>query len=129
MAHLSHRRTSPERGGNGKYMQIGELAHQTGLSTRQLRYWTQHGLLRERRTTNGYRAYDEDAPTRARRIHALLEAGLTMKEIKRITGCLDLDQGVCKRERELLKAKHAELEERITCLRHAQDLIGEALNR
>jgi MerR family regulatory protein len=45
-------------------MLIGELAERAGTSTRTLRYYEQHGLVRARRSANGYRVYDEaELPT------------------------------------------------------------------
>ncbi len=59
-------------------MRIGELAEQAGTSTRTLRYYEQHGLLNARRTTNGYRDYDEGDLRLVREIRSLLEIGFNL---------------------------------------------------
>ncbi|WP_435866639.1 MerR family transcriptional regulator [Streptomyces yokosukanensis] len=55
---------------------IGELAKRTGTSERLLRYYERVELLRPERRPNGYRTYDETAPSAVLRIRALLAAGL-----------------------------------------------------
>jgi len=69
-------------------MRIGELARQAGTSTRTLRYYEQHGLLRARRQPNGYREYDENEVRLAREIRALLAIGFGVEEIRPFVDCL-----------------------------------------
>jgi len=72
-------------------MRIGELARRTGASTRALRYYEQHGLLRAERAGNGYREFPESAVVRAGNIRDLLGAGLTVEDIREplAHGCLE----------------------------------------
>jgi MerR family transcriptional regulator, copper efflux regulator len=42
-------------------MTIGELATQTGVSTRTLRFWADEGLIPCDRTVAGYRSFGPDA--------------------------------------------------------------------
>ena len=53
-------------------MLIGELAERAGTSTRTLRYYEPHGLVRPRRSANGYRLYDEAELRVVQEIRALL---------------------------------------------------------
>lgn len=69
-------------------IRIGELADQTGASTRALRYYEQQGLLESRRQPNGYRDYSSDAVIRVRNIRRLLDAGLSCDDIRELDGCL-----------------------------------------
>jgi DNA-binding transcriptional MerR regulator len=69
-------------------MRIGELAEQAGTSTRALRYYEQHGLLSARRTTNGYRDYDEGDLRLVREIRSLLEIGFNLEETRPFVECL-----------------------------------------
>ncbi|QIS20576.1 MerR family transcriptional regulator [Nocardia terpenica] len=62
-------------------MRIGELARRTGATRRALLYYESHGLLPSRRTTNGYREYDEHAVQRVDNIRRLLSVGFTAEEI------------------------------------------------
>ncbi|WP_280265732.1 MerR family transcriptional regulator [Nocardia wallacei] len=59
-------------------MLIGELAGRAGTSARTLRYYEQHGLVRARRSSSGYRVYDEAEVSIVRKIRALLELGFDL---------------------------------------------------
>ena len=72
-------------------MRIGELAEQTGASTRALRYYEQRGLLGSERAPNGYREYPPEAVERVRGIRLLLNSGLTSDDVRELRGCLRLE--------------------------------------
>jgi DNA-binding transcriptional MerR regulator len=75
-------------------VRIGELARQTGVSERSLRYYEQQGLLTANRTPGGQRDYPEAAVDRVIRIQELFAAGLHSKKIARLLPCLrDTDGG------------------------------------
>ncbi|WP_225728740.1 MULTISPECIES: MerR family transcriptional regulator [unclassified Nocardia] len=69
-------------------MLIGELAERVGTSTRTLRYYEQHGLVRARRSANGYRIYDETELPVVHEIRTLLAAGFDLAEIQPFVACL-----------------------------------------
>ncbi|GAA3736135.1 MerR family transcriptional regulator [Plantactinospora mayteni] len=69
-------------------MLIGELAEQAGTSTRMLRYYEAHGLVRPERTANGYRCYDEAELRVVREIRGLLAVGLGLDDIRPFVACL-----------------------------------------
>ncbi len=69
-------------------MRIGELANRAGTSTRTLRYYEEHGLLAARRTTNGYRDYDETDLRLVREIRSLLDIGFNLEETRPFVECL-----------------------------------------
>ncbi|MFC3494614.1 MerR family transcriptional regulator [Glycomyces rhizosphaerae] len=69
-------------------MRIGELAAHTGVPTRMLRYYEQHGLITAERHANGYRDFEEDTVELVRQICGLLDAGIPVKIIKQILPCL-----------------------------------------
>jgi DNA-binding transcriptional MerR regulator len=69
-------------------MRIGELAERAGTSARTLRYYEQHGLLQARRTSNGYRHYDEGDLRLVREIRSLLEIGFNLEETRPFVECL-----------------------------------------
>ncbi|MFT4123359.1 MAG: MerR family transcriptional regulator [Microbacteriaceae bacterium] len=62
-------------------MRIGELARQTGVSTRALRYYEEQGLLTPDRTPSGQRTYPESAAEWVRLIQQLFTAGLSSRTI------------------------------------------------
>ncbi|MEV6322925.1 MerR family transcriptional regulator [Nocardia sp. NPDC051787] len=69
-------------------MRIGELAQRAGTSTRALRYYEEHGLVRPRRAANGYRSYDEAELRIVAEIRALLGAGFDLDDIRPFVACL-----------------------------------------
>ncbi|MCX4666691.1 MerR family transcriptional regulator [Streptomyces sp. NBC_01381] len=73
-------------------MRIGELAEVTGATPRALRHYEEAGLIESERAHNGYRLYDaERAVTRVRNIRFLLDAGLTLDDVRVFLPCLDGD--------------------------------------
>ncbi|MET8766468.1 MerR family transcriptional regulator [Streptomyces sp. NPDC004658] len=72
-------------------MRIGELAEATGTTPRALRHYEQHGLITSVRAANGYRTYDTGTAVRVRNIRRLLEAGLTLDDVRAFLPCLDGD--------------------------------------
>lgn len=62
-------------------MRIGELASRTGASIRALRYYEEQGLLRPKRTANGYRAFSDTDVATVAKIQLLLSAGLNSRKI------------------------------------------------
>ncbi|MFD7063355.1 MerR family transcriptional regulator [Streptomyces sp. NPDC059906] len=62
---------------------IGELARETGLSIRTLRYYDRLGLLTpSARTEGGHRCYDADDVRRLHRVLALRSFGLPLAQIR-----------------------------------------------
>lgn len=72
-------------------MLIGELARTTGTSPRALRHYEQAGLLTAVRAANGYRDYPPRSVVRVRNIRHLLDAGLTLDDVRAFLPCLDGD--------------------------------------
>ncbi|MDR8409845.1 MerR family transcriptional regulator [Nonomuraea sp. 3-1Str] len=69
-------------------MRIGDLARETGVNKRLLRYYEEQGLLRPLRLDNGYREYSEADVATVRHIRALLAAGLSTAVIARVLRCV-----------------------------------------
>ena len=66
-----------------KLLQVGELAKQTGLSIRTLRYYDEIGLLvPSHRTEAEYRLYSEADIARLQQILSLRQLGFALKEIR-----------------------------------------------
>ena len=70
-------------------MLIGELAAQTGVTTRALRFYEEQGLLSCRRTAAGYRDYDADTVIRVLAIRELLDIGFTVADVGAFAPYLD----------------------------------------
>lgn len=74
---------------DGSYLQdevysIGELAKQSGVSTRTLRHYDSLGLLNPKRQANGYRAYDARDAKKLAQILAMKLCGLPLGTISNI---------------------------------------------
>jgi DNA-binding transcriptional MerR regulator len=65
-----------------KAYKIGELARQTGATTRTLRYYEELGLLEPLRNHSGQRLYGEDSFARLNFINELKSGGFSLIEIK-----------------------------------------------
>ncbi|MFC4119296.1 MerR family transcriptional regulator [Nonomuraea zeae] len=73
-------------------MRIGDLARETGVSRRLLRYYEEQGLLRPLRLPNGYREYGDADVAAVRHIRTMLAAGLPTVVIGRLLDCVH-DEG------------------------------------
>src|SRR5882757_7621230 len=102
-------------------MRIGELADRVGTSTRALRYYESHGLLRAGRAANGYRDYSEEDLRLVREIRSLLDIGFGLEETRPFVECLRAgnDSGdVCPASIAVYRSKLAELDSCIERLQH-----------
>lgn len=95
--------------------QIGELAARTGLTPDTLRYYERLGLLRPpRRSSGGFRLYDQATLDRLRFIKQAQLLGLSLDDIHALISYRG--QGGtkrCQRVRDLLRAKLADLEQQL----------------
>ena len=114
-------------------MRIGDLARETGVSRRLLRYYEDQGLLRPVRLVNGYREYAEADIATVRHIRALLAAGLPTAVIARILHCVhdDDEQLVpsgCPTLLENLRRERAHITETISRLQSSQGALDDLLD-
>jgi len=66
-------------------LKIGELANQTGLSIKTIRYYESRGLLEQPpRTEAGYRLYGPEEVARLRFVQRAKLLGLTLEEIREL---------------------------------------------
>jgi DNA-binding transcriptional MerR regulator len=111
-------------------VRIGELAALTGASTRALRNYEREGLIASERAANGYRVYDERAAVRVRNIRHLLEAGLTLADVRCFGPCLDGDMTAAPPSPEglrIARERLAAIDERIAAQLEARDRLARAL--
>ena len=120
-------------------MNIGELARQTGVSIRSLRYYEAKQLLSPQRGENGYRAYDQMAIERVRMIQFYLGLGLSTNEIFDVVFCSKPDDvatlcdgsglSSCPEEMDFYQEKLAEIEAQIAALEKAKTYLKQRLKR
>ena len=95
-------------------LKIGEVAAQSGLSVKALRYYDDIGILRPAaRTGSGYRLYDPDALTQVAFVRAAQAVGLTLGEIREVIALRDRGEVPCGHVLELIQRRAGELDDRI----------------
>jgi len=68
-----------------KYLQIGELAKKTKVTTRTIKHYEDKGImLPNKKTYGGFRLFEENNIKSLERIKNLQKAGFSLKEIKEI---------------------------------------------
>lgn len=109
-------------------MKIGELAARTDLSIDTLRYYEKLGLITPPRRIGGQRIYDEAAVGWIGFLKALKATGMNLNDMKRYA--LMRARGVqtaaprrqmLERQREIVRARIAELQDCLTLLDHKID--------
>lgn len=105
------------------HMQIGEVAEQTGLSLRTIRYYEEVGLVRpSARTTGGFRLYSELDLARLRLIRRMKPLDFTLEEMKEVLEVLDGLQ-----DASVLTPEHEALIDRLEMYREAANVRVAAL--
>lgn len=120
-------------------MNIGELARQTGVSIRSLRYYETKQLLSSQRGENRYRTYDQMAIERVRMIQFYLSLGLSTNEIFDVVFCSKPDDvasfcdgtepSSCLEDMDFYQEKLAEIEAQIAALEKAKTYLKQRLKR
>jgi DNA-binding transcriptional MerR regulator len=118
-------------------MRIGELAKETGVPARMLRYYEEQGLMSPRRLDNGYRTYDDYLVERVKKIRGLVDSGVPTRIISDILPCLDKPQTIVVQNpepglRELLTTERDRMTEKIDFLIQNRDSLTryiEAIDR
>ncbi|MRX11308.1 MerR family transcriptional regulator [Pseudoduganella sp. FT25W] len=94
-------------------MQIGEIASATGLTRDTLRFYEKRGLLRARRSANGYRDYPPEAVDWLRYIKLAQTLGFTLAEIEADLPLLAEPDASAPQLRAALQRKLADIDQRI----------------
>jgi len=98
-------------------MQISELAAQSGVSAKTIRYYETVGLLpAPNRADNNYRRYDEAVVERLRFIASARSLGFALADIRELLAARDAGEAPCERVLEALDAQLATLDRRIADL-------------
>jgi MerR family mercuric resistance operon transcriptional regulator len=101
---------------NDRRLKIGQLARQTGLSIKTIRYYERRGLLEQPpRTQSGYRLYGPEEVARVRFVQRAKLLGLTLEEIKELVElAARCNEGeIVPRLEEVLEAKLKETERKM----------------
>ncbi|KDN84628.1 MerR family transcriptional regulator [Kitasatospora cheerisanensis] len=101
-------------------MTIGQLAERTGVPASAIRFWERHGLLPAPERQGGQRRYPPQAADRIVLLRKFQQAGLSLAEVREF----QQDQP---RRHAMIRAKVAEIEQRMIDLDHAHQLLTHAL--
>lgn len=109
---------------------ISQLADQVGIPSTTLRFYEQVGLLPARRSSSGYRMYDDSAVARLRFVIAGKRLGLPLTDIRELLDVRDVGRcaDVRDRLRPLLASQVAEAEQRSAELAAFTELLRRALD-
>ncbi|MBB3111192.1 DNA-binding transcriptional MerR regulator [Paenibacillus phyllosphaerae] len=95
-------------------MRIGQLAQETGVSVRSLRYYEQQGLISPIRQENGYRDYSPLTVHTVEAIKLYLNLGLSTEQIAGFLTCvLRNKEAFCAEIMPVYEKKLAEIEAQI----------------
>ena len=109
-------------------LRIGELASAAGVTTDALRYYERLKILpRPSRTDAGYRLYSQEDIERVRFIKQSQSLGLSLDEIKGLLPGRGAGLSECRRVRDLLSTKLAELDAKISDMREFRKTLASYL--
>ncbi|MGC5617636.1 heavy metal-responsive transcriptional regulator [Georgenia sp. Z1491] len=98
-------------------MRIGELAAQTGVRPKTIRFYETAGVLpAPARTTSGYRVYDSSAVDRLAFVKAAQAAGLTLAQVRDVISAREASGAPCQHVAAMLENHATALQARITAL-------------
>jgi MerR family transcriptional regulator, copper efflux regulator len=111
-------------------MRIGELAAVSGVTAKTIRYYEDIGVLdAPARTPSGYRNYTREATDRLGFIRSAQAVGLTLGEIRGIVALRDRGATPCAHVLELITARAADLDRRISQLQRLRTELGRLVAR
>lgn len=90
-------------------LSIGQVAERAGLRTSRIRYYEEIGVLPEPMRVSGQRRYDEDVLHRLSIVDVAQRAGLTLDEIRELTGRRSREETAGDRLRVVAEAKLPEI--------------------
>lgn len=109
---------------------IGELADRSGFNVDTIRYYERAGLLPEPdRTDGGFRVYGREDVERLEFVRQAQSLGLDLAEIAEILEISDAGIEPCQHVRERLRARLAEVRDRIREVEGLRQRLRTALRR
>jgi MerR family copper efflux transcriptional regulator len=117
-----------DTGARPKWLKIGEVAKRSGVGIETLRFYERQGLVgRPARTESGYRLYDESVVEQLEFIRQAQTLGFSLAEIARIISESRAGHSPCAEVREIVRARLAELAERLAELKRYRKELAATL--
>jgi MerR family transcriptional regulator, copper efflux regulator len=111
-------------------MRIGEVAAQSGVSAKTIRYYEDIGVLPPpERSPSGYRNYGSAVLDRLAFVRGAQAVGLSLGEIRGIVALRDKGETPCVHVLDLLRGRAAELDHRIAELRTLRGDLNRLVTR
>jgi len=111
-------------------LQIGQVAHKTGLSVDAIRFYEKSGLLpRPPRTQGGYRLYQEREIADLEFIQKAQQLGFSLNEIRELFSIQRHPHEVCGHVRDLIAQKLGSVRAKITELQRMETELAGALRK
>ncbi len=111
-------------------MKIGELAAQTGVPTKTIRYYEEIDVLPPpERAANGYRSYGPGAVERLLFVRDARTTGLSLTEISSILSLRDQGESTCNHVLGLLETHLKEIDDHIKSLRKTRQQLASLTER
>ncbi len=104
-------------------MIIHELAEQTGVPAKTIRYYESLGLLKPKRAANNYRHYAPSDAERLRLIASARALGFSLADIAEILAARDRGLAPCQRILDVIARRLAEIDRRIVDLLALRDSL------
>lgn len=103
-------------------MRIGEVARQSGVAVKTVRYYEEIGVVdHPPRTTSGYRDYSEEVLERLAFVRAAQAVGFTLGEIREVVAFRERAETPCAHVLALIERRSAEMTRRIVELERVRD--------
>ena len=118
---------------DNKLFTIGKMAADLGISTRTIRYYEEKGLIKARRSENGYRLYNRHDRRRLQLILRGKHFGMSLEQILDILGVADTEPHEAEQIRKALSYKERimnDLRERLNNIQtmiHDVEQLGERM--
>jgi len=110
-------------------LKIGQVAHETGLSTETIRYYERQGIMpKPARLPNGYRGYAPAAVARLNFVKRAKRLGFSLREIRDLLSLLGDENAGAKDIKLRAEAKLLEIERSIADLEKMRRALHELTN-
>jgi len=108
-------------------MQIGQAAQSTGLSIDTIRFYEKQGLVQApRRSSGGYRVYDERDVERLRFVGRAQNLGFSLQEIRELLVIVSREGDGCSHVHDLVAVKIDQVKKKIAELKRIESRLTKA---